>query len=157
MNAQQRNALLQTVAFPVFLGVVLFLPAGSLAYWQAWVYCVVIFACVLAIGLYFLGHDPALVERQMRMSERGEVVSARPRCPGRRPHPGAPTRRGARPNPRPPRLPRVLSAHALSSASGHLVSHHRLACNVGPASRQAYAHQRQEMGLLRHPGRTTQK
>jgi protein-S-isoprenylcysteine O-methyltransferase Ste14 len=72
MNALQRNALLQSVAFPVFLGVLLFVLAGSLAFWEAWVYCTVVFVCVLAIGVYFLRYDPRLVERRMRLSERGE-------------------------------------------------------------------------------------
>ncbi|MCZ7385344.1 MAG: isoprenylcysteine carboxylmethyltransferase family protein [Candidatus Methanoperedens sp.] len=54
------------------MGLVLFLPAGSLDYWQAWIYCGVLFIPVFFVVFYFLKYDPELLERRMRMKEKEE-------------------------------------------------------------------------------------
>jgi protein-S-isoprenylcysteine O-methyltransferase Ste14 len=72
MNALQRKAVLQTTGFLVLLGILLFVPAGTLDYWEGSVYYVVMCVLVVAVGAYFLRHDPRLVERRLRLSERGE-------------------------------------------------------------------------------------
>jgi protein-S-isoprenylcysteine O-methyltransferase Ste14 len=46
------------------LGVVLFLPAWTLDYWQAWVFIVVFLSLVTLSGVYFSIKDPALIERR---------------------------------------------------------------------------------------------
>lgn len=56
----------------IFMGLMLFLPAGSLYYWQAWVYCGVLFIPVSFVVSYFLRKDPELLERRMRMREKEE-------------------------------------------------------------------------------------
>jgi protein-S-isoprenylcysteine O-methyltransferase Ste14 len=48
----------------VVLAVALFLPAGTLGYWQAWVFLAVFGLSVLAITLYLLRRDPQLLERR---------------------------------------------------------------------------------------------
>ncbi|MFA6907363.1 MAG: isoprenylcysteine carboxylmethyltransferase family protein [Candidatus Micrarchaeia archaeon] len=48
----------------------LFVPAGTLDYWQAWLYMAVMFipaACVMA---YFLASDPSFLEKRFRMKEK---------------------------------------------------------------------------------------
>lgn len=57
---------------PIFMGLMLFLPAGSLDYWQAWIYCGVLFIPVSFVVFYFLKKDPELLERRMRMREKEE-------------------------------------------------------------------------------------
>jgi len=57
---------------PVFMGLMLFLPAGSLYYWQAWIYCAVLIVPVSFVIFYFLKHDPELLERRMRLREKEE-------------------------------------------------------------------------------------
>ena len=47
------------------MGALLFIPAGTLAYWQAWVFLAVYFAASLAITLYLMKKDPELLERRM--------------------------------------------------------------------------------------------
>lgn len=47
-----------------------FLPAGTLDYWQAWVYMAIIVIPMFMIGLYLIRKDPALLERRMRLRER---------------------------------------------------------------------------------------
>ena len=66
MQTQRRNALLSLVALVAFLGVALFACAGTIAYWQAWVYLGTFALASLLITLYLEKNDPALLERRMR-------------------------------------------------------------------------------------------
>jgi protein-S-isoprenylcysteine O-methyltransferase Ste14 len=43
----------------------LFIAAGTFAYWQAWVFLAVYFSASLAISLYLITSDPALLARRM--------------------------------------------------------------------------------------------
>lgn len=54
---------------PVMLAWLL-LPAGTLAYWQAWLYLSILLMPMLAVLAYLLKHDPALLERRMRTREK---------------------------------------------------------------------------------------
>ena len=58
-----RTFIIGTIA----LGVLLFLPAWTLAYWQAWVFIVVFMISVNVIGVYLTLKDPALLERRKKM------------------------------------------------------------------------------------------
>jgi protein-S-isoprenylcysteine O-methyltransferase Ste14 len=49
------------------LGVLLFLPAWTFAYWQAWVFIVVFLVATNAIGVFLALKDPALLERRKKM------------------------------------------------------------------------------------------
>jgi protein-S-isoprenylcysteine O-methyltransferase Ste14 len=57
------------IAGPV-LGAILFLPAGSLRFWQGWVFLAVWLVPVVAAFAYFCKHDPELVERRMQRKEK---------------------------------------------------------------------------------------
>lgn len=54
------------------LGVLLFLPAGTFDYWQAWVFIVVFMTSVSAIGVYLSLKDPALLERRKNIGPAAE-------------------------------------------------------------------------------------
>ena len=56
----------------IVLGLLLFLPAGTLNYWQAWVFIVVFMTSVSAVGLYLSLKDPALLERRKRIGPAAE-------------------------------------------------------------------------------------
>jgi protein-S-isoprenylcysteine O-methyltransferase Ste14 len=56
----------------IALGVLLFLPAWTLAYWQAWVFIVVFCASTSAIGVYLTLKDPALLERRKKVAPSRE-------------------------------------------------------------------------------------
>ena len=58
--------------FALALAVLIFSAAGTLAYWQGWVFWAIISGCVFAITAYFLKHDPALVERRLRAGPAAE-------------------------------------------------------------------------------------
>jgi protein-S-isoprenylcysteine O-methyltransferase Ste14 len=49
----------------IVMGTLLFLPAWTLDYWQAWVFLAVFGASALAITVYLMKKDPALLERRV--------------------------------------------------------------------------------------------
>ncbi|HEV8716429.1 MAG TPA: isoprenylcysteine carboxylmethyltransferase family protein [Candidatus Binatia bacterium] len=73
MDNLKAKILFRSAMLPVTLGIILFLTAGTFAYWQAWVYCLVFFVAVMLIGAYFLKNDPALLERRLKIGETGET------------------------------------------------------------------------------------
>lgn len=50
----------------VVLGLALFLPAGSLSFWQAWVYLADFAICTILITAYLIKNDQGLLERRVR-------------------------------------------------------------------------------------------
>jgi protein-S-isoprenylcysteine O-methyltransferase Ste14 len=52
------------------LAVILFIPAGTLAYWEAWVYLGVLLIPFFFVIGYFLRNNPEFLERRMQMRER---------------------------------------------------------------------------------------
>ena len=56
----------------VILGALLFLPACSLRYWQAWVYLATYLAASLAITLFLWKNDRRLLERRLRAGPSAE-------------------------------------------------------------------------------------
>jgi hypothetical protein len=48
------------------------LPAWSLTYWQGWLYWFLFGAACVSLTLYFLRHDPSLVERRMKAGPGAE-------------------------------------------------------------------------------------
>jgi protein-S-isoprenylcysteine O-methyltransferase Ste14 len=51
-------------------------PAGSLRFWQAWLFGFVFVAGTSAMSIYFLKHDPKLVERRMQIGPTAEQEPA---------------------------------------------------------------------------------
>jgi protein-S-isoprenylcysteine O-methyltransferase Ste14 len=65
----------------IALAVLLLVPAGTLFYWQAWVFIVVFTVSTNAIGVYLLLKDPALLHRRLQFgpaAERGaqKIISS---------------------------------------------------------------------------------
>lgn len=48
----------------------MFIPAGSLRFWQGWVYLLICFVPGLLAFTYFYRHDPQLIERRMQFKEK---------------------------------------------------------------------------------------
>ena len=77
MNNRQltRGELLKIVFIRFGLGIfalaiIFFLPAGTFAYWQAWIWLAVVCIPMLLVLGYLLKNDPALLERRMRTREK---------------------------------------------------------------------------------------
>ena len=56
----------------VALGALLFIPAWTLNYWQAWLFIVVFVASTSAIGIYLALKDPALLARRRQLGPTAE-------------------------------------------------------------------------------------
>jgi protein-S-isoprenylcysteine O-methyltransferase Ste14 len=64
------KALVRLVAGSIILLAMLLLPAGTVAYWEAWAYMAVLFVPITLVLIYLLRNDPELLERRMRTKEK---------------------------------------------------------------------------------------
>ena len=60
------EAWLSLVALAIVMGLLLFFPAGTIHYWQAWVYLSIFMSASFLTTLYLMKKDPALLKRRMR-------------------------------------------------------------------------------------------
>jgi protein-S-isoprenylcysteine O-methyltransferase Ste14 len=65
MNALNAKAFVSLAVLILFMAALIFIPAGTLNYWQAWIFLGVYFASALAITLYLMKRDPELLRRRM--------------------------------------------------------------------------------------------
>jgi protein-S-isoprenylcysteine O-methyltransferase Ste14 len=72
MTELDKKALGGLAQFLLCLALLLFLPAWTLAYWQAWLFLAVFSASALAITLYLMRHDPELLARRMHAGPGAE-------------------------------------------------------------------------------------
>src|SRR2546422_11540714 len=68
-----RDAYVGLGALLVVLAILLFFPAGSLDYWQAWVFLFVFGTPVALITGYFLRNDPKLIAARLRAGPAAET------------------------------------------------------------------------------------
>jgi protein-S-isoprenylcysteine O-methyltransferase Ste14 len=76
MGALFRRAAPRQAASVLIFGAVLFGAAGTIRYWQGWLFLVTFIGSSVALGFYFAKHDPALIERRMRAGPRAEQEPA---------------------------------------------------------------------------------
>lgn len=65
-----RTAILRMVLSLCMLCAMFFVPAGSLAYWEAWVYMAVLVIPMALAFVDLLKRDPELLERRLRVKEK---------------------------------------------------------------------------------------
>lgn len=75
MKSLRARAWFAFVTAIVVMGVLLFIPAGTIYYWQAWVYLVIFGGASALSRRRLLRHDPDLAERRIR---RGPTAEKRP-------------------------------------------------------------------------------
>jgi protein-S-isoprenylcysteine O-methyltransferase Ste14 len=66
MNTLHKKAFGSLLLLALAMAALLFIPAGTLDYWQVWTFLAVYFAASLALTLYLMKKDPKLLERRMR-------------------------------------------------------------------------------------------
>ena len=66
MNRLRLKAFAGLLFLFVAMAALLFVPAGSRSWWQAWTFLAVYFASSLALTLYLIKEDPALLQRRMQ-------------------------------------------------------------------------------------------
>jgi protein-S-isoprenylcysteine O-methyltransferase Ste14 len=72
MDALSKNTLAKLAFFQLLIAVLLFLPAWTLHFWQAWLFWMVFTAAQLTITFYFLRTDPHLIENRLKAGPRAE-------------------------------------------------------------------------------------
>ena len=73
MREVNRRAVIAIVRTFVMLVAVIFLPAWTLDYWQAWACLAAFFVPSIAITVWVARHDPALLERRLKAGARAET------------------------------------------------------------------------------------
>ena len=63
------KTMLQVIVFFLVFAVFIFLPAGTLRFWQGWAFFAVFCASTLVITVFFLVKDPALIGRRIKSGE----------------------------------------------------------------------------------------
>jgi len=64
------NALIKFTVGLILVGVLLFLPAGSLGFLNAWLFIVLLFAPMLVLGIVLLIKSPGLLEKRLGVKEK---------------------------------------------------------------------------------------
>jgi protein-S-isoprenylcysteine O-methyltransferase Ste14 len=75
MKNLNARAWLALAVLAVVMGLLLFVPAGTVRYWQAWVYLSIFTGASALTTLYLMRRDPALLERRM---SGGPMAEKRP-------------------------------------------------------------------------------
>lgn len=66
MRKQNIQVFVKILCVDLIMAAILFLSAGTLDYWQAWVFLAIYFVSGVAITAYLMRHDPKLLERRMK-------------------------------------------------------------------------------------------
>src|SRR5215472_13235594 len=66
MNSLHTKTLLSLIVLAVVMGLLLFVPAGTIQYREAWVYLAIFAGASLLTSVYLMRNDPALLQRRMR-------------------------------------------------------------------------------------------
>jgi protein-S-isoprenylcysteine O-methyltransferase Ste14 len=66
MNSLNAKALVSLAVVILIMAALMLIAAGTLNYWQAWLFLGVYFASSLCITLYLMAKDPVLLQRRMR-------------------------------------------------------------------------------------------
>jgi hypothetical protein len=72
MNKLYNRGLRSTILGAVVMAALIFLPAGTLNYWQGWVFLTLFLVASSLIGIYLAIYDPALLERRMNVGPTAE-------------------------------------------------------------------------------------
>ncbi len=65
MTDLNKKAWIGLVSLAFVLGLLLFIPAWSINYWQAWVYIANFFGCSAVVTIYLMKHDTGLLQRRV--------------------------------------------------------------------------------------------
>jgi protein-S-isoprenylcysteine O-methyltransferase Ste14 len=79
MSDLTKRAVIGLVQFIVGLGLLLFVPAWALDYWQAWVYLLLFAVSATLTTAYLRKTDPRLLERRLTVGSRAETQKSQKR------------------------------------------------------------------------------
>ena len=67
------RTLLTSIIGLAAIGILVFVPAGTFAYWQGWLFIVVFALSTNLIGVYLARNDPALLARRLKFGPQAET------------------------------------------------------------------------------------
>lgn len=70
MKTLKKTTIIRALTMIVVFILFIFLPAGTLNYWEGWAYTCVLAIPMFLFGAYLFKHDPKLLERRMRVKEK---------------------------------------------------------------------------------------
>ena len=70
------QALIKFLAGILLIGLLVFLPAGSFAYWQGWLLMGVLFVPMFFAGIVMLAKNPDLLRKRLNVKEKEEDQKA---------------------------------------------------------------------------------
>jgi protein-S-isoprenylcysteine O-methyltransferase Ste14 len=70
LNALRKQVIIRFGSAVFVIPVILFALAGTLHYWQGWLYWAILLTPILFVVSYFLKNDPELLERRMKFQEK---------------------------------------------------------------------------------------
>lgn len=68
-NKTGKNTPVRAVAAILVFAVLIFVPAGSLDFWQGWIYIAIVMGSSAFLMLYLYRHDPELLDRRLNENE----------------------------------------------------------------------------------------
>jgi len=73
MKSLIKKIIIRFSLFPIVLGLFILVPAGTINYWQVYIYIAVLVVPVIFVLFYFLQNDPIFLERRTRAKEKEKV------------------------------------------------------------------------------------
>jgi len=70
MRALKKKITIRFSLIPLFLGLIILLPAGTLKFWQCYTYFAILVIPMIFVIFYFLKKDPKFLERRTRAKEK---------------------------------------------------------------------------------------
>lgn len=76
MKSLNIKAVVEIILLLIVMGTFLFLPAGTLDFWQAWVFLAIFGGAAFAITIYLMKNDPKLLERRIQAGPTAEKLTS---------------------------------------------------------------------------------
>jgi protein-S-isoprenylcysteine O-methyltransferase Ste14 len=73
MTSLNRQAWFSLAVLTLVMGLLVFAPAGTVRYWQAWVYLAIFIGAAALTTIYLIRRDPALLKRRMKGGPTAET------------------------------------------------------------------------------------
>lgn len=73
MKSLIKKIIIRFSLVPIVLGLFILVPAGTIIYWQVYVYIAVLVVPMIFVLFYFLQNDPIFLERRTRAKEKEKV------------------------------------------------------------------------------------
>jgi len=70
MRSLIKKIIIRFSLFPIILGLLILIPAGTFNYWQVYLYFSILLVPMVFVMIYFLKHDPGFLERRTRGKEK---------------------------------------------------------------------------------------